>query len=222
MDANWSDIWQTRADVYSFFAASLLKIISKDQAMGLSSQFWEEFPIEPINSHISQGLADLITCTKQLAQLPQGKAIERVGVEYTKLFIGPGAPAAPPWETLYQEGATVLFGQPTFDVKALLAKHGLKAATGSHQLEDHLGIELYYIVAISDGYTLQAPTVEQIQEQLDFITQHPLHFIPELHAKAKAAGTVGYYPPLLELIWGFLLWDIELLTEYQKTGYLAT
>ncbi|GHT78858.1 dehydrogenase [Actinomycetota bacterium] len=219
MDPNWNDIWQIRTNVYSFFATSLLKIVSGDPSTtaGLDPKFWQEFPIEPLNSHISQGIKDLTNCTKQLANLPRDKAIERVAVEYTKLFIGPGTPAAPPWETLYQEGATVLFGQPTFDIKALLAKHGLKASADSHQLEDHLGIELFYIVATSDGFTQTAPTDQQIQEQLDFLGTHPLSFIQQLQAKAKAASVVGYYPALLELIWGFLLWDQELLKEYLRT-----
>lgn len=53
-----------------------------------------------------------------------------------------------------------------------------------------------------------------IREQINFIDKHLLSWIPELCRDAKLNGSVGYYGGLIELIWGVLLWDYELLEEF--------
>jgi TorA maturation chaperone TorD len=214
MDVSWTDTWKLRSELYAFFGNGLLKIMTEQSAVALDPAFWEEFPLEPANDHLRSGLEGLIACTGRLSVLDCKKAIERVGVEYTKLFVGPGEPAAPPWETLYREGGTVLFGQPTFDMRRLLARQGLKASDDFHQFEDHLGFELLYLGIRGRSFADSPPSAEAMEEQQDFIRTHPLSFIKSLFIKAREASSVGYYPALLELIWGYLLWDLGLLDEY--------
>jgi TorA maturation chaperone TorD len=191
--------------------------MTADTNAGLNPEFWEQFPLESeADEHIASGLCDLIACTRVLAGEGDGtKALERVGVEYTRLFIGPGSPAAPPWETLYRDGGTVLFGQPTFDMKKLFAREGVKASNNSHQFEDHIGFELLYLSMRGASFAEDFPSAATVSEIQDFILTHPLSFIEQLHSKAKEAALVGFYPALIELIWGFLLWDLALLDEYK-------
>jgi TorA maturation chaperone TorD len=234
-----TDAWRLRSDLYAFFGNSLLKVMTEQSAVGLDPAVWEGFPLQGANAclqgglslgvaneHLQKGLDALLSCTRKLDALGRTAAVERVGVEYTKLFVGPGRPAAPPWESLYREGGTALFGQPTFDMRRLLAQRGLKAGEGFHQLEDHLGFELLYLGACGAAFVemppdaapaTPPPSAEAIKEQQDFIRTHPLSFIGQmLQAADKAVAEssfVGYYPALIELIWGYLLWDLEFLAN---------
>ncbi|MDR2197207.1 MAG: molecular chaperone TorD family protein [Coriobacteriales bacterium] len=250
-DASRQDIWKLRSELYAFFGNSLLQVMTTRTALTLDVAFWEGFPLEQTNGHIKAGLAGLASCTQELSALDRDKAVERVGVEYTRLFIGPGKPAAPPWESLYHEGGTVLFGQPTSDMRKLFAAQGLKASTDSHQFEDHLGFELLYLGVTGARFVEQGPSAELMEQQADFIREHPLSFIESLWGKANTAvggastsssdvlstsvptpvlfaapppakplaappattALPGYYPALIELIWGFLLWDLDLLED---------
>jgi TorA maturation chaperone TorD len=218
VESNWSDTWQLRTQLYGFFGNSLLKIMTAETAIGLNPAFWKEFPLKPeADGHIATALPDLIACAQSLAnKTDAAEALEKVGTEYTRLFIGPGKPAAPPWETLYREGGTVLFGQPTFEMKKLLAREGVKASKESHQFEDHIGFELLYLGMRGADYAKNPPSSATITELQVFIEAHPLSFIEQFYAKAHEAATIGFYPALIELIWGFLLWDLALLDEYQR------
>jgi TorA maturation chaperone TorD len=160
---------ELRSELYSFLGNSLLKIMTADTAIGLDREFWRSLPLadiyEATNEQMEQGVAELQRVARELQDLDRARALERVGVEYTRLFIGPGAPAAPPWETLYREGGTVLFGQPTIDMRRLFGEQGYQARAESHQFEDHIGFELLYLamryagMAESEQHSVEPGTV---------------------------------------------------------------
>jgi TorA maturation chaperone TorD len=218
------------AELYSFLGNSLLKIMSPETSVGLDPVFWENFAAnfgleqlneqrapKLVNERCGSALVSLRRVARELSSFPQKKAIERVGVEYTRLFVGPGTPAAPPWETLYREGGTVLFGQPTIDMRRLFSRAGVQASPESHQFEDHLGFELLYLAMTSARLAELPPGSESAaslaHERQVFLQKHPLSFIEPLYEKAQHASKerslVGYYLALISLVWGVLLWDLE-------------
>ncbi|MBQ9000561.1 MAG: molecular chaperone TorD family protein [Eggerthellaceae bacterium] len=151
---------------------------------------------------MERALAELARTAERLAALPRREAVRRIATEYTKLFVGPGTPVAPPWESLHREGGKYPFGQPTFDMKQALREHGLGLDDGAHQLEDHLGVELIYLAAMSERFAQQAPSAEDVVEQVAFVREYPLRWIGELHDAAQLAFLGGYYASLFELAWG--------------------
>ncbi len=137
-----STTWQTLADAYAFLGNSLLRPMTQTSDAGLGAAFWEAFP-----DFGDEGVALVAAALAQWAQSRSDEMCEAtvtaVSVEYTALFVGPPSPAAPPWETMCRrEGATVGFGEPTFQMRGILRDLGLKAAGPSNQYEDHMGIEL--------------------------------------------------------------------------------
>jgi TorA maturation chaperone TorD len=220
---------ELRFELYSFLGNSLLKIMTADTAIGLDPEFWGSLPLADIyaatNEQMEQGVAELQQVALKLQSLDRTQALERVGVEYTRLFVGPGAPAAPPWETLYREGGTVLFGQPTIDMRKLFGKQGYRARAESHQLEDHIGFELLYLamryadMAESERNPIEPGTFSQVsdliaEELREFISRHPLTFVEALYDKALAScadnpPSPGYYPALIKLAHGLLLADAQ-------------
>jgi TorA maturation chaperone TorD len=219
---------ELRSKLYSFLGNSLLKIMTADTAIGLDPEFWRSLPLaniyEPANEQMEQGIVELQQVARKLRNLDRARALERVGVEYTRLFIGPGTPAAPPWETLYRKGGTVLFGQPTIDMRRLFGRQGYQARAKSHQFEDHIGFELLYLamryagMAESELHPVEPGTSSQTshllaEELREFISKHPLAFIEALYDKALAScadnpPSPGYYPALIKLAHGILLADM--------------
>jgi len=214
MKESWNEIWSLRTSLYGFLANSLLEPIEESEV--LKRTFWEQFPVECANGQMESGLEQLLNCTSKLEILSDVEAKEQVMVEYTELFIGPGLPSAPPWASLYRTNEKIHFGWTTYEMRQLLEKNGLESKRKDQQPEDHIGLQLMLLsVLTKELTTLEVDEqVVQVKEQISFIKEHLLSWIPELTRDAKENGTIGFYGGLIELIWGILLWDRELMQEF--------
>lgn len=215
MKESWDEIWGLRASIYSFLGYSLLDPIDGPNTVAFTKKFWNDFPIECANSQMKSGLDQLSNCSSKLEVLSAEEAKEQVLVEFANLFIGPG-PKAPPWESLYRTSQRTYFGRTTFEIKEMLYSNGLESKRKNQQPEDHLGLELMLLSVLTDHLMKLEPDeqVSRIEEQISFIDEHLLSWIHELCNDAKENGTIGFYSGLIELIWGVLLWDRELLAEF--------
>lgn len=216
MTNSWNEIWNLRTSLYGFLANSLLEPIQGEHIVAFSENFWNDFPLEAANAQMKAGLEQLIKCSSNLEGLSNEEAVENVMVEYTALFLGPGVPKSPPCESFYRTPERIFFGSTSFEIKAALYAHGLESKRNYRQPEDHIGLELMFLSILSNklpglGISQQVPA---IKEQASFIDHHLLSWIPELCQDAKLNGSVGFYGGLIELIWGVLLWDRELIEEF--------
>lgn len=216
MTDSWNEVWSLRASLYGFFGDSLLEPMQGRHTVTFSKQFWRDFPLEAANSQMQAGLEQLINCSSYLEGFSAEEATEKVMVEYTSLFLGPGLPKAPPCESFYRTPERLFFGGTAFEMKAALSAEGLESIQKYNQPEDHIGLELMFLSALSN----QLPDLERsrqnaaLKEQAAFIDQHLLSWIPDLCRDAKLHGGVCFYGGLLELIWGILLWDRDLIEEF--------
>jgi TorA maturation chaperone TorD len=202
--------------LYSFFANSLLEPIQGEQAVVFSKEFWRDFPLEAANAQMEAGLKQLINCSSYLEELSDEEAVEHVMVEYTALFLGPGRPLAPPFESFYRTSERLFFGSTSFEMKAALYANGLESKRKGRQPEDHIGLELMFLSTLCNklpGLGIREQ-VSAMEEQASFIDHHLLSWIPALCQDAKLNGNAGFYGGLIELVWGVLLWDRELIEEF--------
>lgn len=139
--------WKVLSEVYGFVGNSLLKPMTMTATVGLDPAFWAEFP-----AFDDENVAAAVAVCAHYAEGAQRTSatgenpVERCAVEYTRLFVGPPSPASPPWETMHRtQGATVGFGQATFEMRELLRSAELELRNENNQYEDHLGIELLYL-----------------------------------------------------------------------------
>lgn len=212
----WKEIWQLRSRVYSYLGDRLLNPPREGFADDLRPEFWMSFPLNPANRQMEEALHELSLLLSGVNDGNINKIIDDIAIEYTISFVGPGSPPAPPWESLYRNEGSVLFGQPTFDIKEFVRKNALIIDDGSNQLEDHLGIELLILSAISKKALLTKPSVRDIIAQITFLEQHPLWWVETFQAKVEQCSSVGYYSSITKLAWGFMLWDRDLLIEYKE------
>lgn len=225
----------TLADAYAFLGNSLLRPLSQTADVGLDAAFWAAFP-----SFDAPGVVEAADALARWAERDaadgrlRDERIRDVSVEYTRLFIGPPKPAAPPWETMNRgDGVTVGFGEPTFEMRRLLREAGLELVNSNHQYEDHLGIELLYLSelcrraaaeaagwggraaaddavdtvrSVAGGTGSEAPA-GAAERARAFAVEHPGAWVDALAARVAAAAPGGYHAGLLALIRELLAWQ---------------
>lgn len=203
--------WKGLGEVYGFLGNSLLKPMTMTATVGLDPAFWEAFPtfddggVAAAIGACSRNAAALV----ERAQVEGADAVERCAVEYTRLFVGPPSPAAPPWETMYRgEGVSVGFGQATFEMRALLREAGLEVKNENNQYEDHLGIELLYLCELCQR-AADAEDAAEGAAVASFIEAHPLSWVGDLHDRIAQTAPEGYFAALTQLAEAVLRWHVE-------------
>ncbi|TWH58526.1 TorA maturation chaperone TorD [Desulfitobacterium sp. LBE] len=220
MKLSWEEVCSLRTNLYGFLGNCLLESVPEEGSVSMQWEFWDEFPLESANPQMKDGLSRIISCTEYLAKLPRSQASQEVQLEFMDLFLGPGQPKAPPWESVYRTPERLLFGWPTQEVRKIYGKAGFEISRKNQLPEDHLGLELMFLAMASDtlarlitGKGSKNKIFEMIKLQRDFISSHPLTWIADFHEDAYTKGTIGFYSGLIQLIWGILLWDLDLLEE---------
>src|SRR3546814_1524283 len=85
---------------------------------------------------------------------------EDIHWDFTRLFIGPQAPVAPPWESCYV-GAGLLFQECTRSVEEYYRAPGFRLKRCEFEAADNVGFELAFIFALS-GSVLPPPPLSAL------------------------------------------------------------
>ena len=217
MVESWQTVATFRSEMYRFLGYCMLAPIGNDRGFLLKPEYWLNFALGPANESICTALEKLGRITNQLKLLPEAEALERVQLEYTSLFLGPGEPIAPPWESMYfGSEERLMFGPPALQVRSAMTRFGVELVAKYSQPEDHLGLELMLLALVSERDARQPDENwrESAGLQADFIAAHPLGWIGKLSQDADTQNGTGFYAAIVKLIHGVLLWDQELLAEY--------
>lgn len=187
------------AQAFAFLGNSLLTPMNQTEHMGVESSFWAGFP--SFGSEDVQGAID--RCASYAAHAESlgasgGNPVQEASVEYTRLFVGPPKPLAPPWETFYRnEGVTSGFGQATFEMQALLREMGLAVSNENNQYADHIGIELLCLSVLCER---AADGDDQAMQQANSLAcERLLAWAPKLESAVEALESNGYIANLLAL-----------------------
>lgn len=205
--------WKTLSEAYAFLGNSLLKPMTMTSTAGLDPAFWEAFPAFD-DDPIAVSAASLARYAEAAARrAEQGEdEVQRVAVEYTRLFVGPPSPAAAPWETMYRgQDVTVGFGQATFEMRELLREAGLEVKNENNQYEDHMGIELLYLSTLCAGADAGEGEDAAVAcaAIVEFIEKHPLAWAEALRMRIAESAPEGYFDGLVGLVRDVLAWNVE-------------
>lgn len=144
--------------------------------------------------------------------------------DFTRLFIGPEAPPAPPWESVYVSRDKLLFQQSTLDVKQFYEKHGFELEGSEREAADHIGFELDFLYHLSeqsagllekDGID-SVNFMESLRTQKTFLQRHPLAFIDAFSRNVYNHAETPFYRALSTVLQQFLQQDERQLGLYLK------
>lgn len=107
----------------------------------------------------------------------QSADLERIQVEFARVFLGPGTPPAPLYESRYRAPDSLLMQGVTIEKRKSYLDAGLASAGASHVPEDHLAVELEYLYFLA-GEALrlretgdQQVAIDVLQESRGFLQQ---------------------------------------------------
>jgi TorA maturation chaperone TorD len=76
--------------------------------------------------------------------------VEKLYLDYIRLFVGPDGPYAPPWESVYTSEEGLLFQESTLQVREQYAQLGLEYVLKGSEPDDHIAAELQFMAHLSD------------------------------------------------------------------------
>lgn len=129
--------------------------------------------------------------------LPVGDP-EALAPEYHRLFVGPDHLPAPPYESVYRDGWTVM-GESTLDVVRHYRRAGYVLDPSARELPDHVGAELAFMALLA---TEEAAAWEQGDPvlarrwrrwQREFLDDHLALWAPGLSGRILEATDVPFY-----------------------------
>lgn len=139
--------------------------------------------------------------------------------EYNMLFVGPGKPTAPFWESVYLDERELLFLPSTSDVRMRYAAEGFKIAGKEKQAEDAVHYQFDFLASLAWKMS-EALDVDALDElsrlarvSLDFETDHMLNWLPKMAQRASDHSTHFFYPQLCTFAAAMIDFDSQLLEE---------
>jgi len=184
-----------------------LKIVS-------TPEFIEAFPFSEENELIYQGVRNIASYLKQHDPLQEK---DQLDWDYTRLFIGPYALLAPPWESAYLSEERLLFQESTLQVRQAYAKYGLLSQNHQHEADDHLSLELDFMFQLATKAEERYNHFSEFQEILfdskSFLQNHLLNWVPTLARDIRQNANTGLYQGMADILEGYLQLDAEALDE---------
>jgi DMSO reductase family type II enzyme chaperone len=149
------------------------------------------------------------------------QALLALEMAYNRLFVGPGRPQAPPYESFYRDRWGLLMGPPARDVERRYAEAGLAMAPDHRDLPDHVATELGFMayLALQEAEARDEERRAWQERERSFLRDHLSVWLPHFCRRVKEAGQHPFYTALAELTETFVSLDVERLADRQ-TGEL--
>lgn len=171
----------------------------------------KHFPFANQNEHLQSAITQLKNYLKKSAFKAGEDDFENLHWDYTRLFIGPEAPPAPPWESVYVSKDKLLFQESTNAVKRFYESSGFKLENNEHEAADHIGFELdfmYHLSSQSIENLEKSKTLKTLLEQQNkFLKNHLLAFSNAFTCNMIQYADIDFYRACAVILQEFLTHD---------------
>ncbi|MEC4272530.1 molecular chaperone TorD family protein [Adlercreutzia sp. R25] len=147
-----------------------------------------------------------------------------VGDEYTRVFLGPGDLAAPPWESTYLSNDNLIFQASTLAVREAYLKAGFLPVMHPRVADDHIALELDFMSRLAQkaqglyADDDEAGFEEELKRQKSFLNEHLLKWVPFYERRLSESGIGSFYGRILEVLTAFLAGDALALRDLLSDG----
>lgn len=125
--------------------------------------FREEKLLESIGAVADFLDPDVKACATKLAQAFDTVSDQDLLIDYSRLFVGPSRPLAPPYESVWVSPSENLAQEATTQLLALYEHCGFGVADNLADLPDHIAVELEFLYVLSFERNLAASSESAVR-----------------------------------------------------------
>ncbi len=145
--------------------------------------------------------------------------------DFTRLFIGPETPPAPPWGSVYLSRDKLLFQKSTQEVKAIYNANGFRLNSSEREAADHIGFELDFLYHMScknctllnDNKLNTKQFTDLLTIQRHFLQTHLLSFSATFCRNIYNHADTLFYRAISILLQQFLKRDETFLLQFNSS-----
>lgn len=137
--------------------------------------------------------------------------------DYTRLFVGPAALAAPPWESQYRGVGSSLFQETTLAVRREYRQQGFSPDGLARVADDHIALELDFMKHLASEALFRHVEADSgevsrlLQVQEAFLDEHLLCWADDFAQRVVAEESSLFYAGLARMLVFFLQADRQQL-----------
>lgn len=142
--------------------------------------------------------------------------LDQVADEYARIFVGPAALPAPPWESVYRDKKRMLMTATTLSVREHYRTYGYEARKVLKVPDDHLAIELDFLSALAQE-ALQACAAGDAEEAESafeagsaFLRAHLALWVDDFAANLRTRDGSPFYCAIADALCAFVTADQSL------------
>jgi TorA maturation chaperone TorD len=177
-------------------------------------EFSEEKLFDSMRTAADPFDAELAGGATRLCQHFECEGVERLLVDYTRLFLGPSEILAKPYGSFWLTGEKTLMQQATVDVLDLYERAGFEIDESFKELPDHVAAELefLYLLIHKEAAVQQSDDLQALRSTLDlrkrFLAAHLGRWIKPFALAVKTHAQTAFYRELADLTARFVQLEI--------------
>lgn len=188
--------------------------LAADVVGGHVAEWFGALLVSSADSKVERALEELTSFERTCGSEDPDQVRLRLEVEYNRLFVGPAALLAPPYESYYASKARTPEGGRlrTDEERAVVQaykRQGFMVPAELAELPDHIAVELEYLFLLSDaearawssGDVARAEHVQQAQST--FVQEHLGIWVGLLAGQVHEGARIPFYPAVLDLVTAF-------------------
>jgi len=156
-------------------------------------------------------MADALIRSLEIPETQAEQALCTLEIEYNRLFVGPGRPQAPPYESVYRDSRGLVMGPTARDVERRYAEAGLALAPDHHDLPDHVATELGFMayLAMRETEAQGEEALAWLNTQREFLQDHLTVWLPRFCQRVREVSRHPFYAALAGLTSTFVNLDVQ-------------
>lgn len=170
------------------------------------------------DSEDSCAAKDLAQALRECRDVDEDR-LDRMKMEYTRLFLGPEELIAAPWESVYTSTERALFQKSTLAVRDWYRKYNYLPAGYPRVADDHISLMMHFL-SLTTGKAVAALTQERTAECGDILNgqrlfeeKHLLNWVSRYAGDMQDSKTCEFYPRFVRAVADFLDFDHSFINE---------